>query len=374
MRPAGSGFGVGGNRDRARRRPRETLSFGGNHVRPRRDVGELELAGLIAKGSGALVIGAREFNRCAFDGPVRQRISHAAFHCAGFLRGERRRKKQHRGDHFRQYQACRARPRSYNGLERPHMSLPRFLNRFAGLTAVRRGFVGEWTVTFIFLLFGTTSLLQAFVIPSGSMENSLLVGDHVLVDKLTYSPAGSVSGHLLPYREIRRGDIIVFAYPLNTKIDYVKRAIGVPGDHIRLVNKQLFLNGKAVAEPYAVHREGSAPYRDNFPASAAPDLRPRAQEMLADHVVNGELVVPPGFIFAMGDNRDNSDDSRYWGLVPRDSIRGTPLVVYWSFDAPEEALENPNIGLDHVEDVVLHFFSKTRWSRMFHLVHGYPLG
>lgn len=249
----------------------------------------------------------------------------------------------------------------------------RFLNRVSTLTDIRRGFIGEWTVTFIFLLFGTTNLLQAFVIPTGSMENSLLVGDHVLVDRLTYSPAGSVSSHLLPYREIRRGDIIVFAYPLDTKIDYVKRAIGVPGDRIRFVNKQLILNGKPVAEPYAVHLPGSDWYRDNFPSFAPPGLRPRAMEMLQEHVVNGELVVPSGFILALGDNRDNSDDSRFWGLVPRDSIKGTPVVVYWSFDAPTEDLINPNISVDHVTDMVLHFFSKTRWGRTMKLVHGYPL-
>lgn len=245
--------------------------------------------------------------------------------------------------------------------------------RLAALTDVRRNFFGEWTVTFIFLLFGTTSLLQAFVIPTSSMENSLLVGDHVLVDKLVYSPGDAVSASLLPYHEIRRGDVIVFAYPLDITQTYVKRAIGVPGDRIRFENKQLILNGKAVAEPYTVHLPGTDPYRDNFPAYAYSGLRPRALEMLSEHVVNGELVVPKGYIFAMGDNRDNSDDSRYWGLVPRDSISGTPLVIYWSFDAPTEQLVDRNLNFDHVSDVVLHFFTKTRWSRMFRLVHSYPL-
>src|SRR5665811_338100 len=122
--------------------------------------------------------------------------------------------------------------------------------RLSELTAdVQRGFVAEWAVTIILLLFGTTTLVQAFVIPSASMEGTLLVGDHVLVDKLVYAPAG-VWGKALPYREPRRGDIIVFRYPLNISMDYVKRAIGVPGDHIRLVNKQLMLNGHLVNEPY----------------------------------------------------------------------------------------------------------------------------
>src|SRR6185503_12006037 len=132
---------------------------------------------------------------------------------------------------------------------------------------VRRGFIAEWTVTIILLLFATTTLVQAFVIPSASMENSLLIGDHVLVDKLVYSPGGPASKHLLPYRDVRRGDVIVFRFPLDIKQDYVKRAIGVPGDHIKLANKKLVLNGHEVTEPYAIYR---APYisgyRDNFPA------------------------------------------------------------------------------------------------------------
>src|ERR1700674_3011754 len=239
---------------------------------------------------------------------------------------------------------------------------------------VHRGFIAEWTVTIVLLLFGTTTLVQAFVIPSASMEDSLLIGDHVLVDKLTYSPAGAVSKHLLPYREVRRGDIIVFRYPLDIREDYVKRAIGVPGDHIRLVNKQVFLNGKAVNEPYVVHKTAYLDsYRDNFPTQPNAPLPPSAMDMLEHHVENGELVVPPGFIFAMGDNRDNSSDSRYWGFVPRENIVGTPLVIYWSFEVPTEDLADPNIGVDHVVDVVAHFFTKTRWSRTFRLIRGSPL-
>ena len=127
-------------------------------------------------------------------------------------------------------------------------------DRYRALTHdIRRGFVAEWTVTIILLLFATTSLVQAFVIPSASMEGSLLIGDHVLVDKLTFAPSGALSSHLLPYRDVRRGDIIVFRYPMDIKEDYVKRAIGIPGDHIRLVNKQLILNGHAVNEPYVQH-------------------------------------------------------------------------------------------------------------------------
>jgi signal peptidase I len=238
-----------------------------------------------------------------------------------------------------------------------------------------RGFAAEWTVTIILLLFGTTTALQAFVIPTGSMESTLLVGDHLLVDKLVYAPADSFTQHLLPYRDVQRGDIIVFRYPLDIKMTYVKRAIGVPGDHIRLENKRLILNGRPADEPYAQHVSGdNIAYRDNFPSSARMDeLRPSAAGMIEKHVVNGELVVPPGFIFAMGDNREDSDDSRYWGLVPRENIIGTPFVVYWSFDAPTEDLSDGGIGIGHLVDVGTHFFTKTRWARTLKFVHAYPL-
>jgi len=239
---------------------------------------------------------------------------------------------------------------------------------------VKRGFIAEWTVTIILLLFATTSLAQAFVIPTASMEDTLLVGDHVLVDKMVYAPAGAVSKNVLPYREVRRGDVIVFRYPLNIKEDYVKRAIGVPGDHIKLVNKQLYLNGHMVNEPYVKHVLPSIdPYLDNFPSSPNVPLPVSALDMLEKHVVNGELVVPPGYIFAMGDNRDDSADSRSWGFVPRENIEGTPLLIYWSFEAPTADLTNRNIGIDHIFDVMTHFFTKTRWERTFRLVHGYPL-
>jgi len=249
-------------------------------------------------------------------------------------------------------------------------------DRYRALThEVHRGFVAEWTVTIVLLLFATTSLVQAFVIPSASMEGSLLIGDHVLVDKLTFAPPGAISKHVLPYRDVRRGDIIVFRYPMDIKEDYVKRAIGIPGDHIRLVDKQLILNGHAVNEPYVQHiLPYIDQYRDNFPdAPPDPSVMAPAIAMLTDNVVNGELVVPPDCVFAMGDNRDDSLDSRYWGFVPRRNIEGTPLVIYWSFDAPTADLMNGNIGVDHVMDVVTHFFTKTRWSRTLKLVRGYPL-
>ena len=240
--------------------------------------------------------------------------------------------------------------------------------------APQRGFIAEWTVTIILLLFGTTSLVQAFVIPTGSMEDTLLIGDHLLVDKLAYAPAGPVSKWTLPYRDVHRGDIIVFRYPVDIKQTFVKRAIGVPGDHIRLIDKKLILNGHAVDEPYVYHKtEYIDSYRDNFPSDPNVHVAESAIDMLTNHVQNGDVVVPPGYVFAMGDNRDSSLDSRYWGFVPRENIIGKPLIIYWSYDAPTDALADPSISMDHIVDLVTHFPTKTRWKRTFRLIHGYPL-
>src|SRR4029077_21119065 len=131
--------------------------------------------------------------------------------------------------------------------------------------AFSRG-IAEWTFNFIILIFATGTIAQPFVIPTSSMEDNLLVGDQLIVDRMPYAPAGSLSHHLLPYEPVKRGDIIVFRYPLNIKEDYVKPVIGVPGDRIRLVNKRFFLNGKKLAEPYKVHKTSYLDsYRDNFP-------------------------------------------------------------------------------------------------------------
>ncbi len=238
----------------------------------------------------------------------------------------------------------------------------------------QRGFIAEWTVTILLLLFGTTTLVQAFVIPTGSMEDTLLVGDHLLVDKLAYSPSGPVSKHILPYKDVQRGDIIVFRYPVDIRQTFVKRAIGVPGDRIHLVNKKLVLNGNAVEEPYVYHKtEYIDSYRDNFPGEGSAHAPPQAADMLLNHVEDGNVVVPPGYVFAMGDNRDSSLDSRYWGFVPRENIIGKPLIIYWSYDAPTDALVSPSISIDHIIDLVTHFPTKTRWKRTFKLIRGYPL-
>ena len=234
-----------------------------------------------------------------------------------------------------------------------------------------RDFIHEWSLNILILLFGTTTLVQAFIVPTPSMDTTVMVGDHLLVDKLSYAPPGVISKHLLPYTEPKRGDIIVFRYPMDIRQNYVKRVIGVPGDHIKVVDKAVYRNGKQLNEPYARHVfPGLEPYRDNFPSEPYGPVDPRASEMLAAHVTGGELVVPPGNYFAMGDNRDNSLDSRYWGFVPRENIIGKPLVIFWSYDAPTEDWVG-NTG-NHYTDLAKNFFVKTRWERTLKLVRGSP--
>ncbi len=240
-----------------------------------------------------------------------------------------------------------------------------------------RNGIAEWVVTFIILLFGTSTIAQPFVIPTSSMHNTLMTGDHLIVDKLAYAPPGKLSSHLLPYTEVKRGDIIVFRHPVLLQEDYVKRVIGIPGDRLKLVNQVVYLNGRPLTEPYIIHSVGdSSPYRDNFPEgspeyAANPQMVDRVFTMLREHVDKGELVVPAGSYFAMGDNRDNSLDSRYWGLVPRENIMGKPTIIFWSYDAPTEDLKDYSIH--HMLDLAQHFFTKTRWDRTLRLVHGYPI-
>jgi signal peptidase I len=237
-----------------------------------------------------------------------------------------------------------------------------------------KNFVADWAGLLLIYLFATTALLQAFVVPTGSMTSTLLIGDHLIVDKLTYSPPGAITGKLLPYSKVQRGDVIVFRYPLDIRESYVKRVIGVPGDRIRFENKQLILNGARVHEPYLrLLPEQRSYYLNNFPAHPDIPLEPRAQTMLS-HVVNGELVVPPGQYFALGDNRDESADSRFWGFVPKENITGKPLLIWWSYDAPTERLNDRNlINIDHIADLGRNFFRKTRWDRTFRLVRSYKL-
>jgi len=237
-----------------------------------------------------------------------------------------------------------------------------------------RSTIAEWTITVLLLLFLTTTLVQAYVIPTGSMEDTLLIGDHLLVDKLAFAPYGPVSKYLLPYTDVKRGDIIVFRYPVDINQTFVKRCIGVPGDRIRVINKQVYLNGVRLDEPYTYHKSDYIDsYRDNFPGEPNVSVDRRATDMLLNHVINNEVVVPPNTYFAMGDNRDSSLDSRYWGFVPRENIIGKPLVIYWSYDAPTDQLNTSSISVEHIQDLVQHIFTKTRWRRSFMLIHGYPI-
>ncbi len=171
-------------------------------------------------------------------------------------------------------------------------------------------FIVEWTTTFLLLLFGWTTLLQSFIVPSGSMEDTVLIGDHMIVDKLSYAPAGPLSRHLLPYTPLKHGDIVVFRYPVNPRENYIKRLIGLPGDRIKVVNKELYLNGKKAVEPYAVHKSPLLDsYRDNFPSPPNTFVFDPAVAMLNENQKDGEIIVPPNHYFVMGDNRDNSSDS-----------------------------------------------------------------
>jgi signal peptidase I len=239
-------------------------------------------------------------------------------------------------------------------------------------TEMARNTLSEWVITILLLLFLTTFLVQAFVIPTGSMEDTLLIGDHLLVDKLADAPGGPISKYILPYLDVKRGDIIVFRYPTDIQQTFVKRCMGVPGDRIHIVNKQVYINDKPLVEPYKYNKTDYIDsYRDNFPGEPNVTLERGAVEMLEHNVENGEVVVPPNSYFAMGDNRDSSWDSRYWGFVPRQNIIGKPLIIYWSYDRPSD--NSNSITFPQMLDLAEHFFSKTRWRRAFMLIHGYPV-
>jgi signal peptidase I len=232
-------------------------------------------------------------------------------------------------------------------------------------------------------LFILTFLGQNFVIPSGSMEKTLLIGDHLVVDRITLAPPSKWMP-LVHYREPKRGDVVVFlkpvadADPVDGSPTYpflVKRLVGVPGDHIHLRNGIVILNGVAQDQPHAqpTTPENHYDFLDEFPSVPPPVERGATEAWAVDfpnHIENGDLVIPPGKYFMMGDNRHNSLDSRYWGFVPRENIVGRPLFNYWSFKTPEDQYEQTGIGnsLAWMGHVVLHFVSDTRWSRTLHRV------
>jgi signal peptidase I len=227
-----------------------------------------------------------------------------------------------------------------------------------------RRFLFEYTqaaaIALIFALFVRTFLFQMFKIPSASMEDTLLVGDHVLVNKFVLTPeALPFERQFLPLSEVRRGDIIIFRYPHDPQQDYVKRVIGLPGDTLKIINQVVYVRPAgekgftALEEPYTVHKHpGEVPDSlNNF----------------------GPVDVPQGQYFAMGDNRDDSLDSREWGFVPRQNIVGRAVLIYWSFDGvgPDGTLALANQG-DTGFARLLHsttaIFRYTRWERSGRIV------
>ncbi|HEV3221152.1 MAG TPA: signal peptidase I [Candidatus Acidoferrales bacterium] len=238
-------------------------------------------------------------------------------------------------------------------------------------------YVESLLVTILLALFLTTFVVQSFKIPSQSMEPTLLVGDHLLVNKFIFGGTGAWYEKLLPYRAIRHGDIIVFRFPYDDHPYYVKRVIGLPGDAVRIVDQQVFVNGQLLNEPYVVH-DPTVPYDpfgDTFPPTTSRYMlrsvvRPEWADQILDHVSNGELIVPPGKYFVMGDNRDRSSDSRFWGFVDRTAIMGGPVVIYWSIDSTEDLSEEESFGvrMREMADTLMHLPSRTRWHRMFHQV------
>ncbi len=230
-------------------------------------------------------------------------------------------------------------------------------------------FIASTASVLVIGLFIITLGLQAFEIPSSSMENTLLIGDHLFVDRVTLAPKTKWMP-LIPYDSLHRGDIVVFYAPDNPDLHLVKRVIGLPGDRIHLKDGEVYRNGEKLQESYVIHSVGNYdPYRDEFPSLAPPprhDIWVEWQFSIDQYIQNGEIVVPPGMFFAMGDNRDVSRDSRYFGFVPIDNIVGRPAVIYWSFKTPAGQYLKSDIGdrLAFAGRMVTHFFTETRWDRM----------
>ena len=213
-------------------------------------------------------------------------------------------------------------------------------------------------IAVILALFVRTWVVQAFKIPTGSMENNLLIGDHLLVNKFIFGPEPMpASQAVLPVRDIRRSDIVVFKFPDQPERDFIKRVIGLPGETIELRNKKVYVNGSPLDEPYVHFLEPSHASSE----VTSFDVRERY----------GPVTVPPDQYFVMGDNRDNSQDSRYWGFLPRHYVKGKALMIYWSYEAGGEDYTDEGFGatVKRMFSVVTHFFTRTRWERLFHQIH-----
>jgi signal peptidase I len=215
-------------------------------------------------------------------------------------------------------------------------------------------------IAVILALFIRTFVVQAFKIPTGSMENNLLIGDHLLVNKFVLGPSDSgLERALLPLGTIRRGDVVVFKYPEEPERDFIKRVIGLPGETIELKQKKVYVNGTPLDEPY-VHFLEPPGAADAASEVTSLDVRERY----------GPVTVPADRYFVMGDNRDNSQDSRYWGFLPRDYVKGRALIIYWSYEAEREDYEETGAAdtVRALGSVFAHFFTKTRWDRMLHQI------
>ncbi len=211
-------------------------------------------------------------------------------------------------------------------------------------------------IAVILALFVRTWVVQAFKIPTGSMENNLLIGDHLLVNKFVFAPTPAALSPILPVRDIRRGDVVVFKYPSEPDRDFIKRVIGLPGETVELRNKKVFINGQPLEEPYVHFLEPAMGHEvTSF------DVRERY----------GPVHVPDGQYFVMGDNRDNSQDSRYWGFLPQTYIKGKALMIYWSYESGSDDYVDQGLGatVRRVFSVVTHFFTRTRWERILKQIH-----
>lgn len=223
-----------------------------------------------------------------------------------------------------------------------------------------REYLEALLIAAVFLLFTNTFVVKTFFIPSGSMEETLLVGDHLFVNRFIFGPTmGKLEQAVLPLREPRRGDIVIFRSPERPNIDLVKRLIGLPGDTIQVVNKQLFVNGKKVEDAaYVVHKDPhvflNRPYMSE-------------QQRLRDNF--GPVTVPAASYFCMGDNRDMSYDSRFWGTVPAHYLKGRAFLIYWSFGGgtSDGTWRGAGAKLREFANTALGFLTKTRWTRSFHL-------
>jgi signal peptidase I len=215
-------------------------------------------------------------------------------------------------------------------------------------------------VAVILALFIRTFVVQAFKIPTGSMEENLLIGDHLLVNKFVYGPTTSgLEQSLLPIASIERGNVIVFKYPVEPERDFIKRVIGLPGETVEVKDRKIYINGAPIDDPHAHYLLPAA--SGDYHEVTSFDVRERY----------GPVTVPANHYFVMGDNRDNSQDSRYWGFLPRDLVKGKALVIYWSYESEREEFEEAGAGatIRNLVSVFTHFFTRTRWSRMFHQIH-----